>query len=70
MIVLPLLTPFWGFAFIIAVALTTAFQALLSLTYPLISNDLEKSAARAALGYGLGEAGHGAEIVCDPAWLG
>jgi hypothetical protein len=57
MIVLLLLTPFWGFAFIIAVGLTTAFQALLSLTYPLISNDLEKSAARAALGYGLGEAG-------------
>jgi hypothetical protein len=49
MIVLLLLTPFWGFALIIAVALTTAFQALLSLTYPLISNDLEKSAERAAL---------------------
>jgi hypothetical protein len=30
MIVLLLLTPFWGFAFIIAVGLTTAFQALLS----------------------------------------
>lgn len=29
-----------------------------TLTYPLISNDLEKPAERPALRYGLGEAGH------------